>query len=140
MEENVIQINGEIKPDKSTKNTMYVKKDYIWNPAPCSCGNGKYLASIMDDSAITCDEIIESYDEETKTIPKNFNEQKATCKTQNFYILLAFLLITVELMLAASIYCYLLKYLTKEKYLLPFHVANNELKRNYVSIIQIKSK
>ena len=26
MEENVIQINGEIKPDKSTKNTMYVKK------------------------------------------------------------------------------------------------------------------
>ena len=94
----------------------------------------------MDDSAITWDEIIKSYDEEPKTIPKNFNEQKATCKTQNFYILLAFLLITVKLLLAASIYCYLIKYLAKEKYLLPFHVANNELKRNYVSIIQIKSK
>ena len=26
----------------------------------CSCENGKYLASIMDDSAITCDEIIGS--------------------------------------------------------------------------------
>ena len=36
------------------------KKPYIWNPATCSCENGKYLASIMDDSAITCDEIIES--------------------------------------------------------------------------------
>ena len=38
----------------------------------------------MADSAITCDEIIESYDEETKTIPTNFNEKKATCKTKNF--------------------------------------------------------
>ena len=42
----------------------------------CSCENGKYLASIMDDSAITCDEIIGSYDEETKAILTNFNEKK----------------------------------------------------------------
>ena len=34
------------------------EKDYIRNPATCSCKNGKYLACIMDDSAITCDEII----------------------------------------------------------------------------------
>ena len=27
----------------------------------------------MDDTAITCDEVIESYNEETKTIPTNFN-------------------------------------------------------------------
>ena len=62
----------------------------------------KYLASIMDDPVITCDEITESYDvdveanwhDETKTILTNFNEKKATCKTQNFYPLLAFLLIT----------------------------------------------
>ena len=44
----------------------------------------------MDDSAIMCDEVIESYDEETKTIPTNFNKKKATCKTQNIYVLLAF--------------------------------------------------
>ena len=31
------------------------EKDYIWNPATCSCKNGKYLASMMDDSAIMCD-------------------------------------------------------------------------------------
>ena len=54
--------------------------DFIWNPATCSCKKGKYLASIMDDSAITCDEIKESYSEETKTIPTSFNEKKATCK------------------------------------------------------------
>ena len=40
------------------------EKDYIFNPAKGSCENGKYLASILGDSAITCDEIIESYDED----------------------------------------------------------------------------
>ena len=52
----------------------------------------------MDDSAIMCDEIIESYNGDveaksygkTKTIPTNFNKKKATCKMQNFYISLAF--------------------------------------------------
>ena len=34
-------------------------KDYIWNPATCCCKNSKYLASIIDESVITCDEIIE---------------------------------------------------------------------------------
>ena len=68
----------------------------------------KYLASIMDDSAIVCDEIIESYEEET-----NFNEKKATCKTKNFYILLSFLLITIGLLITVSIYCYLIKYQAK---------------------------
>ena len=34
------------------------EKDYIWNPATCSCKNSKYLRSIIDDSVITCDEII----------------------------------------------------------------------------------
>ena len=29
----------------------------------------------MDDSAIICDEVIESYDVEIKTIPTNFNEK-----------------------------------------------------------------
>ena len=70
----------------------------------------RYLESIMDDSAITCDEIIESYDEETKSILTNFNERKATSKTQNLYILLAFLLITIPLLIAISIYCFMITY------------------------------
>ena len=69
----------------------------IYESKTYSCENGKYVASIMDDSAITCDEIIASYDEETKTIPKYFNEKKATCKMQSFYILLVFLSITIAL-------------------------------------------
>ena len=39
----------------------------------------------------------------------NFNEKNKTCKTQNFYILLAFLLITIPLLIAVSIYYYLIK-------------------------------
>ena len=50
-----------------------MKKNYGSNPATCSCENGKHLASIMDYSAIMCAEVIESYNEETKTIPTCFN-------------------------------------------------------------------
>ena len=49
----------------------------------------------MDDSVITCNEVIESYDEEIKAVPTNFNEKHIACKTQSFYILLTFLLITI---------------------------------------------
>ena len=58
------------------------EKDYIWNPTTCSC---KYVASIIDDSAITCDEIVK----DTKTVPTNFNEKNAACNIfffhKNFY-------------------------------------------------------
>ena len=56
MGKNVIQINGGImvNVDLSVKDVMYVKKDYISKPATCSCENEKHLASIKDDSAITC--------------------------------------------------------------------------------------
>ena len=87
------------------------EKDYLQKPAKCSYEIGKYFASIKDDSAITSDEIIE----ETETVLTNFNEKKSVCKTQKFYILLAFLLITVPLLIAACIYCYLIKYQTIQK-------------------------
>ena len=87
---------------------MYVKK-IVLNPATCNCENGKYLASNMDDSATACDEIIGSYNEQA-----NFNEKKGICKTQNFYILLTFLLITIALLIAVTICCYLIKYQTKK--------------------------
>ena len=51
------------------------EKDYVWNPTTFSCNNGKYVASIIDDSANTCDEIVK----ETKTVPTNFNEKNAAC-------------------------------------------------------------
>ena len=47
---------------------------------------------------------------------------------QNFYILLALLLITIELLIAFSIYCYLIKYRAKQKPLLPSQFTNNKFK------------
>ena len=79
MEENIIQINGviTITVDVNVKNVIFVKKkNNVWNPATCNCEYGKHLASIMDDSAITRDEIRESYDEKTKGI----------CKISIFYL------------------------------------------------------
>ena len=83
-----------INVDASVKNIIYVKKDYIWNPATCSCENRKHLASTIADSVSTCDIIIE------ETFSINFNGKKVSRKTQIF--LLAFLLITIALLIAVS--------------------------------------
>ena len=42
----------------------------------------------MYNSAITCDEIIESYNEEAKTFPTNFNKKMQHVKQENsiFYL------------------------------------------------------
>ena len=61
----------------------------------------------MDDSAITCDEIIEA---EIKTVTTIFNEKKCNLQDRKFLFFLAFLLITIALLMAISIYCYLIKY------------------------------
>ena len=45
----------------------------MWNPATCSCKNGKYLASITDNSVIMCDEIIDAG--KTKTFAANVVKQ-----------------------------------------------------------------
>ena len=78
----------------------------------------------MDDSPITCDNIKESYNKET-----NYNEKKATCNMQNFYISLVFSLNTIALLIPVSVYCYLMKYQAKQKYLLPFHNTSYKLKQ-----------
>ena len=54
------------------------EKDYVWNPATCKCENWKYLASIMDDSAIICDEFTDAdTDEEANSYDKiKFDEKK----------------------------------------------------------------
>ena len=106
---NGITINVEtqmLKCVKTQKNFFRVyKKNYIWNPAIYSCENGKYSATTINDSVITYDEIIK----ETKTVSTNFNDKNATCKTKSFHILRSFLLITIALLIAVSIYCYLIK-------------------------------
>ena len=68
------------------KKTHVCEKDYVWSSATCVCENGKYLASIMDDSTIISDEVIKSCDEEIKTFPINFNEKKVICKICKIFI------------------------------------------------------
>ena len=70
--------------DVSVKDIIHVKKNYIWNPAACSCVNDKYLSSIIDDSAITCDEIIDA--EKTKTVTVSFNEKKVQSVKQKVFV------------------------------------------------------
>ena len=101
------------------------QKDYIWNPSnPLNSNSWKYLASITDDLVITHCEIKDttkkSNNKETKTVPKNFKRKNIIYKTQHVYILLVVLLvytslvlITIALLKAISIYCYLIKYKKK---------------------------
>ena len=77
---------------KNGKEHHVCKKDFIWNPAACSCKNGKNLSGIINDSVVKCGQIIE----ETKTIPKYFNDKNITCKTKNRYSLLTVLLTIID--------------------------------------------
>ena len=51
--------------------------------------------------------------------------KKSRLQSTFSYVLLAFLLIAIALLIAVSIYCYLIKY--RAKNLLPFHDTNNKL-------------
>ena len=87
----------------SVKKFMYVKK-IMFRILVNDLWKWKFLASIMYDSMITCDEVIKSYDEETKIISTNFNEKKVTFKTQSFYVSIAFLLIIMAILIAVRIW------------------------------------
>ena len=84
------------------------EKGCIWHPATCNCENGKYLGSIIDNSVITYDEFIEG----TKTIPIKTVPTKST--STNFYILIAFLLIAISLLIDVTLYCYWIKHQSKQ--------------------------
>ena len=69
-----------------------------------------------------CDETIET----TKVVPTKTFLRKST--STNFCILLVILLISIALLIAASIYCYLIKYKSKQKHLSQCYVTNDKLK------------
>ena len=81
-----------------------------------NCQNGKYLASIMDDPMIICDEVFESCNEKIKTIPTNFNEKKLNAV---FFCFTCIFIDYYNIIETCSIYCYLIKY--QEIDLLPFY-------------------
>ena len=96
------------------KKHLICEKYYIWIPSTGSCKDGIYLPSIIDDSVIRCDEIVDakakSNNKETKIVPKN-----VICETKSFYILLVFLLFTNALSMTVSVYCYMIKYKAIQK-------------------------
>ena len=108
------------------------EKDYILNPATGSSENEKHLTSTTENSLITWNEIIGV---KTKTVGKSFNGKNVICKTKNIYILLAFLLIIIVLLILVGTYCYLIKYKSKQIYLLPCYITNNKLKKFCVNNI-----
>ena len=63
-------------------------------------------------------------------VATNFDEKKYNLKGKKFYILLVFLLITIPLLIAVSISCYLIKYHAQQKHLLPIY--NIKLKQIYI--------
>ena len=96
MVENVVQIKSGITINAGASVKIWKKhhpcvKYYIWNPAICSCKTGKYLASIIDNSIITCGEIIYT----TKNVPTKSVLEKSI--SVNLYILLSVLLVTIAI-------------------------------------------
>ena len=90
----------------SKKNCVW--KSYIWDPAKYANGkNDKNWGSTIDNSFV-CDEIIETTKSIlkrtvlTKSTSTNFNRKKIINKMKNLYILLTFLVITMELLIAAT--------------------------------------
>ena len=136
---NVIQINGGImiNVNASTESAVYVKKYYVLNAATCSCKDGKYLANIMNESVITCDEIPDA-DEETITVPTNFNEKKYNLWNNNLYTWLPFLLIRFAILIGVSIYFYLIKYKNKTKPLITVLGAKKGIKEAIIDNINKK--
>ena len=60
-------------------------------------------------------------------------KKNAICKTKRFYILLAFFIMIMSLLIALNIHRYLIRYKANQKQLLPFHVTNN-IKKSFVLV------
>ena len=108
---------------KNPKKHSVGKKGYFWNPATCSCKNGKYVRSIVSDSVAICDEIIDmAQTVSTKSI------------SRNFYISLSFLLIIIALIFDSILLIVISIYLKKYR-LLPIHILPNMLPADITKIL-----
>ena len=98
-----------------------------------------YKISIFGDSVMAYDKLIEmtkkysntnfsNKNYSNKAYSKSFNEKRITCKTKHFCILLAFLWISMSLLIAVSIYYCFIKHRPKQTNLLPCRDTSNKLK------------
>ena len=72
------------------------EEDYIWNPSIYTWEIGRYLKSIFGDSVVYMP-LKYSRGRVVVWRANNFSQKITTCEIENFYILLAFLLITTSL-------------------------------------------
>ena len=106
-----------------------IKKKYGQNPRTRICENSKFLKSIVDESVVTCNEIINATDDiptnmtnVTNTIPTNVTstvsinsgDKKVRYKMDS-YILLALLLVIILLFMIAITCYHYTKYRSKQK-------------------------
>ena len=102
----------------SVKATVCAKRNYRWNPSTCTSifENSRYLISVVDDSAIACDEIMSVKDSvstyvtnaistnATSTVPTNYDYKKARYE-MGCCILHSVLLVTMLLPIIAISLC-----------------------------------
>ena len=109
--------------------SLVYKKDYALNPRICSCQYVKYLETIINDLVVAYDEIIDPLrPEPTKTMQTIFKRRRGTCKMKNFYILLAFSLINILLLITVGSFYYYqhVKHRSKQKKILLYCHNNNK--------------
>ena len=120
MVENVIRIKSEITETncrcKNLRKIHVCEKDNICNPSTCTCENGNYLESIIGDSVITCNEIIEVTNLNRKLRGHKFKRKKVNLHYKNF-LYFYILSITMSLLIIVSIYSYLVKHIWKRKHI-----------------------
>ena len=73
-----------------------------WNPATCSCKNSKFVGRTNDDLVITCVKLQRIT--EQKCFQPELLQFTTNSTSTNFYILLSFLLVTLALLIAVSIF------------------------------------
>ena len=74
------------------------KKLYNWNRTTCICMNGKYLRSIIDNSVIMCDEIINTVRNVSTTVTSNLSTDfKTDSYTLHIVLLLTILLLEISI-------------------------------------------
>ena len=86
MVKNIIQIkiwnNNKCRCGCKNPRKNVCDKSYVWNTATCNCENSRHAENVIEDSGITCDEILETTKNNvtktglTKSIPTNFSKKR----------------------------------------------------------------
>ena len=116
MEESVIQVKSGImiNVDVGVKNILYVKKiifGILQHVVPKMVNIN--IKKVLLMTQLLC---VMKLKKKQKIFQQILMKKKEPCKTKFLY-LLPFLLVIIALLIAVTIYCYLMQYKSKQKYL-----------------------